>query len=84
MIYQYGGEISRRYVDRFTGSGLLMWYSGNSTTRDMASAMVFVNTATVTGGWYLGVRRKASGWQFQKGIGITKRELEEYRTADTA
>ncbi len=83
-IHQKGGDNLKRWLDLFTTSGLLIWYSGNSASRDNASAMLYVNTPNATDAWYCGVRRDDGRWRFQKGIGITKREFDEGEPANTA
>jgi hypothetical protein len=83
-VHQKGGDNLKRWLDRFTESGLMLWYSGNSASQDMASAMLYVNTPAVTDAWYLGVRRNEQQWQFHKGIGMTIRDLEACDAANTA
>lgn len=77
-VSQPGEANLKRWLHQFTDSGLLVWYSGNSAERDMASVMVYVHTDQVTDAWYLGVRKERSRWQFQKGVGMTQ---ETYETA---
>lgn len=83
-IHQIGSANFQRRLERFTRSGVLIWYSGNSASQGCASAMLYANTSKVVDAWYLGVRRDNEGWRFQKGIGITKREFEATQPANTA
>ena len=76
-IGQQGAANLKRWLDEFTDSAILVWYSGNSGDVDRASVMLYVHTAAVTDGWYLGVRKENGVWQFEKGIRITKRDLDE-------
>lgn len=83
-IYQKSQDNFARWFDRFTESGILFWYSGNSASQDTASAMLYVHRPSVTDGWYLSVRREHGEWRFHSGIRITKSEFEEFRVSDTA
>jgi hypothetical protein len=83
-IQQKSPENFSRWLARFTESGILFWYSGNSASQDMGSAMLYVQTPSVTDGWYLGLRREQEGWQFHEGIRITKHEFEECRVSASA
>lgn len=75
-IHQTSEGNLRRGLDRFTESGVLFWYSGNSASQDMASAMLYARTPSVTDAWYLGVRRDGEKWQFHRGIGMTTCDVD--------
>ena len=73
-IDQWSDENMRRFVRRFSGDALFVWYSGDTKARDRASLMVYSVEGEETSDWYASFVKKGV-WKLNKSVGVSRREL---------
>lgn len=63
-----------RFIDRFTKSGVFIWFSGGTQQANTASIMVYVVAEGSQSSWYASFQ-KAATWQMNRVSGLSKSEL---------
>jgi hypothetical protein len=75
-IKQSGGDSASRRLAEISGSGIFMWYSGETISTNQASVLVYQIDASGTSDWFASFTRNGD-WKLNRVRDISRRVLQD-------
>lgn len=83
-IRQHSEDNRRRFLDRWSTSGIFFWYSASTTINGRGSIMLYEILSGASSSWYASFRRDYSAWVAEEPVALSPTVLDELAASPPA